>query len=197
MLICDDDPLFAVFNPHGKGDVLLVCEHATATIPSVFGNLGVQQHALLSHIAWDPGALELSMRLAKMSDANLCYQRYSRLLYDCNRPPESPSAIREKSEAYEIPGNRNLSEQERDQRVETFYRPFQKGLSRLLDARNRSGRQTVLVTVHSFTPVFSARRVTWKSASVTMSTHVLPMRSRADRRTALQLCNPQKRALRP
>lgn len=154
MLSCDDDPPFAVFNPNGKGDVLLVCEHATAAIPRVFADLGLQQHALLSHIAWDPGALELSMRLAKMFDANLCYQRYSRLLYDCNRPPESPSAILEKSEAYDISGNRNLSEQERNQRVETFYRSFQKGLSGLLDARSRSGQQTVLVTVHSFTPVF-------------------------------------------
>lgn len=149
-----DDKPFAVFNEDGKGDVLLVCEHASATIPSVFADLGLQQHALSSHIAWDPGALELAMSLAKMFDATLCYQRYSRLLYDCNRPPESPSAIREKSEAYDIPVNRNLSALERNQRVETFYRPFQLGLSSLLDDRKRSGRQTVLVTVHSFTPVF-------------------------------------------
>ncbi|MET2832845.1 N-formylglutamate amidohydrolase [Mesorhizobium shangrilense] len=154
MLSCKDDTPFAVFNAHGEGDVLLVCEHAAATIPSVFGDLGLQQDAPLSHIAWDPGALVLSMRLARMFDATLCYQRYSRLLYDCNRPPESPAAIRDKSETYNIPGNGNLSEQERSQRVKTFYRPFQKGLSGLLDARKRSGRQTVLATVHSFTPVY-------------------------------------------
>lgn len=154
MLSRDDEPPFAVLNPHGEGDVLLVCEHATAAIPSVFADLGLQPHALSSHIAWDPGALELSTQLAKMLDATLCYQRYSRLLYDCNRPPESPSAIPEKSEVYEIPGNRNLSARERDQRIETFYRPFQQGLSGLLETRQKSGRQTVLVTVHSFTPVF-------------------------------------------
>ncbi|MER9152768.1 N-formylglutamate amidohydrolase [Mesorhizobium opportunistum] len=154
MLSCDDDTPFAVFNAHGEGDVLLVCEHAIATIPSVFAGLGLEQHALMSHIAWDPGALELSMRLAKMLDAILCYQRYSRLLYDCNRPPESPSAIPEKSEVHDIPGNRNLSLQERHQRVEKFYRPFQRGLSGLLEARRKSGRQTALVTIHSFTPVF-------------------------------------------
>lgn len=157
MLSGDDDLPFAVFNPQGKGDVLLVCEHASAAIPGVFADLGLQRHALSSHIAWDPGALELSMQLAKMLDASLCYQRYSRLLYDCNRPPESPSAIPEKSEVYDIPGNRNLSARERDQRIETFYRPFEQGLSGLLEARGKSGRQTLLVTVHSFTPVFFGR----------------------------------------
>jgi predicted N-formylglutamate amidohydrolase len=153
----EDDTPFAIFNARGAADVLLVCEHASATIPDVFTDLGLQQQALLSHIAWDPGALELAVLLAKMFDATLCYQRYSRLLYDCNRPPASPAAIRQDSETFEIPGNRNLSEQERNQRVETFYRPFQKGLSGVIDARRRSGQRTVLVTVHSFTPVYFGR----------------------------------------
>ncbi|TIU44243.1 MAG: hypothetical protein E5W17_00360, partial [Mesorhizobium sp.] len=88
----ESDAPFGVFNVSGAGEVVLVCEHASATIPDGFANLGLLQDVLLSHIAWDPGALELSMGLAKMFDATLCYQRYSRVLYDCNRPPASPTA---------------------------------------------------------------------------------------------------------
>jgi predicted N-formylglutamate amidohydrolase len=42
--------------------------------------------------------------------------------------------------------------------VEAFYRPFQKGLSGLIDGRRRAGRQTVLVTIHSFTPIYFGQR---------------------------------------
>lgn len=149
---------FCVFNACGEGDIVLVCEHASATIPEGFANLGLRKDVLLSHIAWDPGALELATRIAGMFDATLCYQRYSRLLYDCNRPPESHEAIRDKSEIYEIPGNKNLPENERDRRVEMFYRPFQKGLSELIDTRKRSGRRTIVVTIHSFTPIYFGTR---------------------------------------
>ena len=75
----------------------------------------------------------------------------SRLVYDCNRPPEAPSAIPERSERFDIPGNRGLTERQRAARVEAVYRPFEQALEHLLDARG-SG---VLVSVHSFTPVFN------------------------------------------
>lgn len=96
--------------------------------------------------------MALSISLANIFDATLCYRRYSRLLYDCS------GAIRDESETYDIPGNRDLSAKERDRRVEAFYHPFQKGLSGLLDARKRSGSRTVLVTAHSFTPVYFGKQ---------------------------------------
>ena len=65
--------------------------------------------ALESHIAWDPGALAVSRMMAKSLDATLVHQRFSRLVYDCNRPPDSPGAMPETSEVYPVPGNAALS----------------------------------------------------------------------------------------
>lgn len=152
----EGDPV-AVINPGGKGDVLIVCEHASATIPQCFGDLGLPAEALKSHIAWDPGALAVSSHLSRMLDATLVYQRFSRLVYDCNRPPESPGAMPEMSEIYAIPGNTGLSKADRDARTEALYIPFHARIARIVEERKARGQPTVLVTMHSFTPVYNGR----------------------------------------
>lgn len=153
----DGEPV-AVDNPSGKSDVLLVCEHASLRLPERYGDLGLSQDALTSHIAWDPGALDVARRMSKSLDATLIHQRFSRLLYDCNRPPESPAAIRDVSEVFRIPGNENLTEAERSRRTTGLYLPFQGRIRDEIAARRGAGRQTVLVTVHSFTPVYFGKQ---------------------------------------
>jgi predicted N-formylglutamate amidohydrolase len=88
--------------------------------------------------------------LSELLDAPLVLQRYSRLVYDCNRPPESPGAMPVISESTRIPGNENLSDAQRKARTEALYRPFHAAVAQLLEAREKP----VLVTVHSFTPVY-------------------------------------------
>jgi len=137
--------------PQAESAVLLVCEHASRMIPEGLSALGLDEAAAQSHIAWDPGALSVAERLSKALDATLIAQKISRLVYDCNRPPESNQAVRAESEAYHIPGNAGLSMAERDARADYIYRPFQKALVEAVNAR----AQTVLVTIHSFTPVYN------------------------------------------
>jgi predicted N-formylglutamate amidohydrolase len=144
----------AVENAGGSGAFVLVCEHASSTIPEEYGDLGLSNEARESHIAWDPGALPLSRALASLLDAPLVVQLVSRLVYDCNRPPESPGAIATTSEVYGVPGNEGLSPAERRRRAERYYEPFRATLSGLLADRRSEGRSSVLVTVHTFTPVF-------------------------------------------
>ncbi|MCV6592769.1 MAG: N-formylglutamate amidohydrolase [Silicimonas sp.] len=139
-----------VVNPHGTSPVLLVCEHASAAMPAEFGGLGLDAAALESHIAWDPGALETARLLSARLDAPLVHANASRLLYDCNRPPEAAGAMPVKSETTEVPGNIGLSDAVRAERVSRFYRPFETLLSDTLDARSGA----VMVTIHSFTPVY-------------------------------------------
>ncbi|MBY5760242.1 N-formylglutamate amidohydrolase [Rhizobium leguminosarum] len=145
-------------NEGAGGDIVIVCEHASRLVPEKLGDLGLDAATLESHIAWDPGAFELSRHLSASLDAALCYQRFSRLVYDCNRPPEAGSAIAEKSELFDIPGNKNISEAERRARINEIYLPFSEGLSEVLSFRKASGRQTVLVTVHSFTPIYFGKK---------------------------------------
>jgi predicted N-formylglutamate amidohydrolase len=150
-----DDDVVRTANPGGSHPVILICEHASARIPPEFHDLGLGADALTSHIAWDPGAMETALALSGMLDAPLVYSTISRLVYDCNRPPESSAAMPERSEIYHVPGNRGLTDAERQERVETYYRPFERAIEAILDAR---GASSVLVTVHSFTPVFNGRR---------------------------------------
>ncbi|WP_457589027.1 N-formylglutamate amidohydrolase [Ensifer canadensis] len=147
-----------VENEGANGDIVVVCEHASRLVPAKLGDLGLNAVALESHIAWDPGALELSRRLSSNLDAVLVYQRYSRLVYDCNRPPEAVSAIPEKSEIFQIPGNKDISEAQRQARVNEIYLPFRDGLFGILSYRRSTGRPTILVTIHSFTPIYFGER---------------------------------------
>lgn len=154
ILTSADGDAVAVENVNADGAVVLVCEHASSLLPTAAGTLGLSSEALSSHIAWDPGALAVSRLLSAKLDALLVHQRFSRLVYDCNRPPESPAAMPEKSEIYEIPGNRDLSVAERYARTAAIYIPFHDRISAELASRAAAGRPSVLVTVHSFTPVY-------------------------------------------
>ncbi|MGR3715316.1 MAG: N-formylglutamate amidohydrolase [Thermohalobaculum sp.] len=157
-----DDPsakeVVEVTNPSGAGQFLVVCEHASRFIPAEFGDLGLDDAALNSHIAWDPGALAVSEAMASMLDAPLVAQRVSRLLYDCNRPPESESAVPAVSEIYRVPGNASLSAADRQARVDRFYVPFRDTLAACVNRRVETGRAPAIVTVHSFTPVYMGVR---------------------------------------
>ena len=133
--------------------MLLVCEHASNHVPPELGSLGLDAATLNSHIAWDPGAIEVAEALSELLDATLVASQVSRLVYDCNRPPHAPDAMPERSEIYPVPGNAGLGGEERQARVDLVYRPFRSTLREVLAARMR--RQPVLVTIHSFTPVYN------------------------------------------
>ena len=78
-------------NENGTSPIVLVCEHASNLLPKSLGTLGLSDEDLQRHIAWDIGAEATARTLAKLLDAPLILQRYSRLVYDCNRPPEADS----------------------------------------------------------------------------------------------------------
>ena len=153
----EGDPV-ALENVAARGRVILVCEHASRLLPKSLGTLGLSDEALASHIAWDPGALAVARRMAKSLDATLIFQRFSRLVYDCNRPPESPAAMPEKSEVFDVPGNAGLDQAARDARTEALYLPFREKLSALVKNRAAEGRAPVIVTMHSFTPVYFGKQ---------------------------------------
>jgi predicted N-formylglutamate amidohydrolase len=146
-------PLPRVVNPLGSSDVVLVCEHASNHVPAELFGLGASDETLASHAAWDPGAIEVAEAMALELDATLVAAQVSRLVYDCNRPPEASSAMIAKSEAHRIPGNENLDVQAKQARIDLVYKPFHAAVSDTLAAR--AGRPTVLVTIHSFTRVFN------------------------------------------
>jgi predicted N-formylglutamate amidohydrolase len=144
-------------NEHGPSSVVLVCEHASNLLPQALGTLGLSDADVQRHIAWDIGAEATARILSKLLDAPLLLQRYSRLAYDCNRPPEADSAMPEVSEIFEIPGNRNLLPSARLARTQAIARPFHRALEDFLDKRAAEKKLTLLVSIHSFTPVYKGK----------------------------------------
>lgn len=149
--------VFDVANPLGKGPVVIVCEHASKYIPDEFNNLGLDRSALESHIVWDPGALEVARHLSIGLDGPLVSQKVSRLVYDCNRSPDAADAIPEKSENYDIPGNRGLGKGERERRFNSVYMPFHDAVAGVIDGCCKNGEALCLLTIHSFTPIYFGR----------------------------------------
>ena len=88
-----DGDCVAVERPDGNSAVLLICEHASRALPERFGDLGLSAEALSSHIAWDPGALAVARGISAGLNATLVFQRFSRLIYDCNRPRQARSTL--------------------------------------------------------------------------------------------------------
>ncbi|MFT7594675.1 MAG: putative N-formylglutamate amidohydrolase [Paracoccaceae bacterium] len=150
----NERPAAHVINAHGTSQVVLVCEHASRYIPAALDNLGLDGAAAQSHVAWDIGALELATTLSDMLDAPLVASRISRLVYDCNRPPEAPGAIPAQSERFAIPGNATLSDGQKAARADEVYYPFRALLGQVLD---NHPVPPVLITIHSFTPVFHGK----------------------------------------
>jgi predicted N-formylglutamate amidohydrolase len=143
-----------IHNADGAGPVVLVCEHAANHIPAAFGGLGLEAAVQQSHVAWDPSALAVAMGLSVALDSPLVAGTVSRLLYDCNRPPEAESAMPARSEVFDIPGNNNLSDAQKQNRTATIYRPFCAAVSDVLAARKHRGQGSAIVTIHSFTPIY-------------------------------------------
>jgi predicted N-formylglutamate amidohydrolase len=152
-----DDSIFTIDAPDAAGPFFLVCEHASNRFPAEYGTLGLDDEAQAACIAWDPGALGLAQNLSRLLDAPLFSARVSRLIYDLNRPPLAATVMPAQSKGWQIPGNADLTAQERLRRLDAIYIPFHDRLRREILRRvmlaTETGQVPVLVTVHSFAPV--------------------------------------------
>lgn len=156
-LLEDEEAPALLVNGGGRTSYVLVCEHASRRLPKSLGTLGLPESELQRHIAWDIGAEKVARLLSRLIDAPLVLQRYSRLAYDCNRPPDSADAMPEISETTHIPGNRHLSSDEKLTRTREIYRPFHATIADLLDRRAAEGTRSMVVSIHSFTPVYMGK----------------------------------------
>lgn len=155
------DKSVLVSNARGASPFVIVCDHASNRIPARYGDLGLSANERLSHIAWDPGALAVSRALSEMLDAPLVQSTVSRLIIDCNRDLDAPDLIWTLSENTRIAANENLDAAERQYRIDRVHRPYHASIETLLEARRHSGQETVLICMHSFTPVYHGKARPW------------------------------------
>jgi len=162
LLAADEPVAFTLERPQGRSEFLLICDHASRLVPRSLGSLGLDDTQLASHIAWDIGAAGVAKRLSTALDATLLLQSYSRLVIDCNRPPGSASSIPTQSEYARIAANEGLTTADSAARVAEIFTPYHAAISTVLDQRRVAGTRTLLVTIHSFTPVYLGQTRPWK-----------------------------------
>ncbi len=145
---------FTLLNEDSDTPIFLIADHASREIPEKYNNLGVEDPSVLRrHIAWDIGIEDVTKRMAEKLGATAIFSTFSRLLIDANRYPTDPSSCPAISDGVEVPGNKDLPQEERDHRVETYFKPYHKKLVEILEAKQALGATPIVISMHSFTPI--------------------------------------------
>ncbi len=144
-----------IFGPDRPGPWLVACDHASNRVPETVngGTLGLAPSEMARHIAWDVGAAGVARHLAARLGGPAILGRFSRLVVDPNRGEDDPTIIMQVYDQTIVPGNRHLSPEERERRLNDWYRPYHAAYAELAARR----RDTIVVAVHSFTPRLNGR----------------------------------------
>ncbi|WP_051279796.1 N-formylglutamate amidohydrolase [Hellea balneolensis] len=122
-------------------------DHASKHIPAELNDLGLTGNDLTRHIAWDIGTEIIVRELCAHFGCGGQLAGVSRLVIDLNRSLDMPGLIPVVSDGTLIPGNENLTDTQRRDRVERFYDPYHEALGRSLEAMS----DPLVLSVHSFT----------------------------------------------
>ncbi len=128
--------------------VFIFGDHASRHIPGDFDNLGLIGDDLTRHIAWDIGTDVLVRDLAVHFGCGAQIAGVSRLVIDLNRDTRMTSSIPVESDGTLIPGNRGVTPEDRQARIDRFHVPYHAALARSIDALD----DPLIISVHSFTP---------------------------------------------
>ena len=153
---------YRVMNPVAETPVLLVCDHASRRLPASLGDMGLDPFARRCHLAVDIGAGPLTERLSESLGVTAVLAQYSRLVVDCNRQLLDPSAYLVFGDGIFIPGNSNLSQEEKTRRSDTIYWPYHGAISDQIGRLRAMGPPPLFVSVHSFTPVLNGVSRAWQ-----------------------------------
>lgn len=146
----------------GATAFIFFCDHASNRIPQEYGELGLNEELLNSHIAYDIGAAEVTRLLAQKFAATAILAAWSRLLIDLNRGIDDPTLVMKLSDRTVIPGNARVDEKELRLRARLFHEPYHNAIDAEIAALRSSDRVPVLVSIHSFTPSWNGRNRPWQ-----------------------------------
>ena len=157
----EDFPAFTAMAGDDGGGILIVCDHAENRIPEAYADLGLPKAELARHIAFDPGAAAVTRHLAKQLAAPAVLSTFSRLLIDANRGEDDPTLVMRLSDGAIIPGNAGVDAAERSRRVLNFHAPYHAAINAAIDRAMAVGRPPMIVSLHSFTPVWRGQARPW------------------------------------
>ncbi|MBZ6077367.1 N-formylglutamate amidohydrolase [Microvirga puerhi] len=134
--------------------VLLLCDHASNRVPVDLGDLGLPEAEFHRHIAYDIGAAAVTRSLARRLEAPAVLTRFSRLIIDPNRGRDDPTLVMRLSDGAVVPGNARITEEDVQERIRRFYDPYDAAIDAAVVQALAAGHPPVIVTVHSFTPIW-------------------------------------------
>ena len=143
-----------VHNPDAPAHLLFFCDHASNAVPGELGTLGLPDTDFARHIVYDIGAAQLTRALADRFAAPAVIARWSRLVVDLNRGPDDPTIVMKLSDGRIVPGNRDLDAAGVADRIARYHTPYHAAIAERLKAARAQGIVPVLVSIHSFTPVW-------------------------------------------
>lgn len=144
--------VYEIINQESNSPLILTCEHASNKIPAEYNNLGLQEKLLDTHIARDKGCKELTMLLAEKIGCTALLAGYSRLFIDYNRRENEESLILDESDKILIPGNINLSEEEKTFRLKNYHQPYYQAIFTKIEDLQKKGIKPCIFSIHAFTP---------------------------------------------
>ena len=157
-----DPPVFTTIDATGPFPCLVVADHGGRCFPSALGPLGLDPDALERHIAYDIGIDRVTRRLAAALGTPALIHHYSRLLIDPNRPLDDPTSICVISDGQVVPGNRGLTADDMQARIDALFAPYHAELDRILGGLSDRGSAPALIAVHSFTPTMKGMPRPWQ-----------------------------------
>ncbi len=143
---------------------IVLCDHAMNRVPAAYGDLGLPAGAFERHIAYDIGALGVADRLAARLGASLIHTTTTRLLIDPNRGRDDPTLVMKLSDGQIVPGNRHADRAEVERRIAAFHAPYHAAISAEIERLSALGRPPVIVSIHSYTPVWKGAPRPWHAA---------------------------------
>ncbi len=152
---------YELLRPGSRAPQLVVCDHASRRIPRALSHLGLSSEERKSHIALDIGAGELARRLSERLNATAVLCNYSRLVVDCNRALTDKSAFLDCSAGIDVPGNMQLSKEQKARRAAAIHEPYHAAIDRELDRLSEFVEAPVLIAIHSFTRVLAEEQRRW------------------------------------
>jgi predicted N-formylglutamate amidohydrolase len=102
------------------------------------------------------------------------WQRYSRLVIDCNRPLDDPTSIAGESDGIVVPGNFGLSSAARAARAAACFDPYHAAISGQLAGFAAAGVVPAVIAIHSFTPTMRGFARPWHVGIPWDKDHRLP-----------------------
>lgn len=155
------DEAYEIIPGDSATGLVILADHATNRIPPDYADLGLPASELARHIGYDIGIEAMTRHLARLTGAPAVLSRFSRLLIDPNRGDDDPTLIMRISDGAVVPGNVRVDAVERERRITRFWGPYDQAVGRVIEGAISAGPVPLVLSLHSFTPVWRGLPRPW------------------------------------